>query len=956
MARKSSKSPRVKIHDHVNLSEYSLDINLRKCNYNKFNFKEIEDFVSEIAGSRKYQFEAIKDIMTYLWGGGYNNVKELVRENYQTKPQLKQRFATEELFLHHLPLPDRLSGVVHMATGTGKSYVIFAVAYLSVVMGFVKRVLVLGPSSTIIEEGLRKKFRELMGEANIISKLPLKYQNVPVSVINSNQPADDNTIMIENINAVFTKERNSIGDTLFKDTNEVLVLSDEVHHAYSHLRFAGNGLAFDFEEGSEGRGDEKNERLWMKFLRTESKIKRHVGFTGTPYNQDEYFCDVIYNYSIKQAEVEKYIKTINPIIRTESNSEGEQLNSDQRYELILKKHTENKEKYSYKDKNGKAKLKPITIFVCRSQQSASTKAEEFIQFLAKYSWDKEGRKNSLNEYDGPARKQVICVISDPSSENFQHELDTVEDLKNKVEFIFSVNKLSEGWDVDNVFQIVPMEERAFNSKLLISQVLGRGLRLPRNPDISAVQIAQNYPVLAVTNHEKFADHIMELVAAVTNCEVYLNSNPIPKKKIGEQSRDIYHFNLFNLNYIPATKLEELDEKEKQQSAPKNLILTSFNPHVDVNIIRRLGDGKYKLSKNLFTVDEVVYELVSKFKLTVFEQRNFNFGTVILEDTLPTEDDIRKVIKEAMKKAFIEGDYLSEENRKQINLFFNQFLPRSKKKQIITNIDGDLKWISTINMDKASVKSSDLDKDAAVFLSEDYEKEVDPQTKVVLEYIIKSRERANPEQMSFIGVGKDEFLERNKNIIRSLAKDNKPPFIVNTSKFKTPLDIIPVSHTPEKLFVFGLIENSDYVESWVKSRDMNFYSIEYEYWKGGKDRVRRSFNPDFFIKINLNNYIEKVKSSALENDLRKLEELQNQGIKEIIKVVEIKSDEDDDEATPAKAEWAKEHFERLNNKIKITEPVDVDKDLRENLKQHYTFDLITPEIYFDWFLKLQTGAL
>ena len=33
--------------------------------------------------------------------------------------------------------------------------------------------------------------------------------------------------------------------------------------------------------------------------------------------------------------------------------------------------------------------------------------------------------------------------------------------------------LSEGWDVDNVFQIVPMEERVFNSKLLISQVLER---------------------------------------------------------------------------------------------------------------------------------------------------------------------------------------------------------------------------------------------------------------------------------------------------------------------------------------------------------------------------------------------------------------------------------------------------------------------------------------------------
>ncbi len=78
-----------------------------------------------------------------------------------------------------------------------------------------------------------------------------------------------------------------------------------------------------------------------------------------------------------------------------------------------------------------------------------------------------------------------------------------------MEFVFAVNKLSEGWDVDNVFQIVPMEEKIFNSKLLISQVLGRGMRIPR--DVPNGPIQQTYPELTVTNHDKFADHIKELV-------------------------------------------------------------------------------------------------------------------------------------------------------------------------------------------------------------------------------------------------------------------------------------------------------------------------------------------------------------------------------------------------------------------------------------------------------------
>ena len=44
-------------------------------------------------------------------------------------------------------------------------------------------------------------------------------------------------------------------------------------------------------------------------------------------------------------------------------------------------------------------------------------------------------------------------------------------------FSFDVNRRM---GCKNVFQIVPWEDRAFNSKLLIAQVLGRGLRMPEN--------------------------------------------------------------------------------------------------------------------------------------------------------------------------------------------------------------------------------------------------------------------------------------------------------------------------------------------------------------------------------------------------------------------------------------------------------------------------------------------
>jgi len=58
------------------LSDHTLDINIRKCNYNKFNFFEIEEYVREPVGSRDYQYDAIKQIMIYLRGGGYKTIAD----------------------------------------------------------------------------------------------------------------------------------------------------------------------------------------------------------------------------------------------------------------------------------------------------------------------------------------------------------------------------------------------------------------------------------------------------------------------------------------------------------------------------------------------------------------------------------------------------------------------------------------------------------------------------------------------------------------------------------------------------------------------------------------------------------------------------------------------------------------------------------------------------------------
>ena len=950
MAKKSKRQKAIK---RLNLSDHTLGINIRRCNYNKFNFSDIEDYVSELVGSRDYQYDAIKQIMIYLWGGSYKSISELGKENYKQKLQVQRRFGTEENFLRQLPLPGQLSGVVHMATGTGKSYVIFAIAWLSLVMGFTKRVLVLGPASTIIEQGLREKFRDLMSRKVFNDKLPAKYRGKAINLLTDNDPIEDDSIVIENINAVYTF--GGITDTLFKNTTEVLVLGDEIHHAYSHLKYADNRLVLDKEEGPEGKKSEaRDERLWMRFLRENKEITRHIGFTGTPYNQDEYFTDIICNYSIKDATEQKYIKTINAIIRTETDEGDSTLSIDQRFEMVLKNHLENREKYAYRNHIGKRRLKPTTIFICPTQKNAQKRSEEFIAFLTRYKKKHNGIQGTDSEIMDVLRKKVICVVSRVSKSEYKQELDNIEETDPKkiggsVEFIFAVNKLSEGWDVDNVFQIVPMEERVFNSKLLISQVLGRGMRIPRK--VPNAHIQQNYPVLTVTNHDKFADHIKQLVDSVTESDMYLSSLPLTDR---EQGRGTHNFTLFNLNYIPNIRFEKADRVD--QGPPGKLILTPFEEKLGVKVIRTKDEKRYELARNFYTVDQIVYDIFNRFKYRTFEALHFDFGSVVVDDRYPEENEIMQVILDAMKQAGIKGDKLSEDNRKQIDNYFNQFLPRGKKKRVFENISGDLIPVDTSGMDRCGIRVSELERDRTAFLSEDYETEVGQANEFVLEYINELRGR--PEDKQQLSLFKPEdFVERKDEIIRTFVKgDTRPPYVVNTSKLKSPQNIVLVSHSPEKEFVFQLIDNSDYIASWIKSPDKNFYSIDYEYWKGGKDRVRRSFNPDFFIKIDLDEYISRLEIEGKQDHLEELKKLQDEGVETLIKVVEIKSDEEQDEATPAKEDYAKAHFERVNKKLSALNLAELESRYRSDAKQHYSFDLLTPHHFPGWIANLKKGNL
>ena len=61
--------------------------------------------------------------------------------------------------------------------------------------------------------------------------------------------------------------------------------------------------------------------------------------------------------------------------------------------------------------------------------------------------------------------------------------------------------LKEGWDVTNLYTIVPL--RAANSKTLVEQSIGRGLRLPYGKRVGVATVDR----LTIVSHDKFQEII-----------------------------------------------------------------------------------------------------------------------------------------------------------------------------------------------------------------------------------------------------------------------------------------------------------------------------------------------------------------------------------------------------------------------------------------------------------------
>ena len=104
----------------------------------------------------------------------------------------------------------------------------------------------------------------------------------------------------------------------------------------------------------------------------------------------------------------------------------------------------------------------------------------------------------------------------------------VEHTDEPTEIVIHVNMLKEGWDVTNLYTIVPL--RAANARTLIEQSIGRGLRLPYGKRTGVTAVDR----LNIVAHDRFQEIVEEANnpnSAIRLQQVVLNPDQLQQKTV-----------------------------------------------------------------------------------------------------------------------------------------------------------------------------------------------------------------------------------------------------------------------------------------------------------------------------------------------------------------------------------------------------------------------------------------
>ena len=379
----------------------------------------------------------------------------------------------------------------NMATGSGKTLIMAGLILYLYEKGY--RNFLFFVNSTNIIEKTKDNFLNSLSSKYLFND-PIHFGSVRVDVT----PAPNFEGVNENdINICFTtiqqlhidlntQKENGLTFEDFKD-KKIVLLADEAHHINTSTK-AGQELIESWENTVERIFSQNIDNLLLEFTATLDYTHRSL--------VDKYRNKVLYKYDLREFRNDRYSKDVY-IVRADFEEKDRIVQA-----LILNQY---KQEVAAKYK---INLKPVILFKAqRTVEQSQQNKEEFHKLIDNLTaaqianirqsdiglvqrafqfFDKNGISDEqLVERLKQEFQEEYCLSANEKGERKEYQilLNTLEDRDNRIRAIFAVQKLSEGWDVLNLFDIVrcnttPNTNIGSQSDTPTSeaQLIGRGAR------------------------------------------------------------------------------------------------------------------------------------------------------------------------------------------------------------------------------------------------------------------------------------------------------------------------------------------------------------------------------------------------------------------------------------------------------------------------------------------------
>ena len=444
-----------------------------------------EKFLSETLDSVSEMEFLNKEIPDYL--------KDNLNPAFELRPYQEEAFAR---FFHcldnHFPGKEKpLHFLFNMATGSGKT-LIMAGLILYLYEKEYRNFLFFVNSTNIIEKTKDNFLNPLSSKYLFNENIHFGTSRVAVVPVPNFEGINKNDInicftTIQQLHFdLTTQKENALTYEDFRD-KKIVLLADEAHHINTSTK-AGQELLVSWERTVERIFGQNPENLLLEFTATLDYTHRSLA--------DKYRNKVLYKYDLRQFRNDGYSKDVY-IVQADFEEKDRIVQA-----LILNQYKQEvAAKYQIN-------LKPVILFKAQRTIEQSQKNKEnfhkFIDDLTAAHIANIRRSNiplvqrafqffddnniSDGQLVGRLKQEFqedycLSVNNKEEKENYQILLNTLEDSDNRIRAIFAVQKLNEGWDVLNLFDIVrcyttrdARAGRPGKTTVAEAQLIGRGAR------------------------------------------------------------------------------------------------------------------------------------------------------------------------------------------------------------------------------------------------------------------------------------------------------------------------------------------------------------------------------------------------------------------------------------------------------------------------------------------------